>query len=111
MKILEAITSALNIVKLEAHSRTDGNTEALVEKILRDVNTLLPEYQTLTFEEVYSREENDPSFVPASYEKTGAQDVNTEPLASTGEELKNADNPEKEPTTTAKQGKVSKTLP
>lgn len=100
-KISEMITDLLNSIKIAAQVRTDGNTVALMDRILRDVNNLQPEYASLTLEDIYARAQEDaqandaadpdnggtgPSFLPQSYEKTGAEDVNQKPLPPTGEE-------------------------
>lgn len=119
MKLIEILNKCLDILGVEADSREDGNTSALLNKIRRDVATLQPHYHNLIPVTV----ENSPDqFTAASYEKTGAQDVNLKPYPQTGENADapfvsksdvktdelNADNSEERVAGSSKPGKVAK---
>lgn len=92
LKVITAVEDVLNYIKRESVAREDGNTTALVDKILRDTNQLQLEYRSLTFKDMYGLASGDDipgkttEFTAQSYEKTGAQDVNKKPYPPTGED-------------------------
>lgn len=130
-KVVESIKSVLQYLRNEATSREDGNTEALIDRVMRDVNQLQPEYCGLAFKDMYGIDrdadefQDEPGhtteFTAPSYEKTGARDINKKPLPSTGEnadapfvsksDLADADNSEEELTRSPKPGKGTKANP
>ena len=94
MKLIENIRMSLQLLKEVAHAKEDGNSLGLMNRIERDLNSLMPEYQQCTADDAFTiaapqteeEAEARKNFVAASYERTGAQDVNKPPLPPTGEE-------------------------
>lgn len=114
-KVIQTIEDTLGHVKTRAQDKEDGNTVALIDRMLRDLAQMQPEYRELSFEDInplaYSvddvasegadneGEPEEESFIPGSYEKTATQDVTTK--------VENADSTEEKGSTgTVKRAKA-----
>jgi hypothetical protein len=121
----------LGMIKERAEQLEDGNTIALTNRIARDVASLKPEYQNLSFKDLQDHRaqeeepvsEQDPAFVAQSYNRAQNKDVNQAPYPNTGEDasapfvnkgeikneaLKNANSSEEKGSPGSESGKVVK---